>query len=223
MSEISPEIQEASIVLRGNFNPAIFQPAWFAKQHLLRDQEAESAKVEVITSQLAVLAFAEWLRIQVTDDRFVAATTLESEYEPFRDLVLGTFQILCHTPVNKLGINRGFHFRMETAELWHKVGDRLTPKDVWKDLLGSPGLNRLVIQGKRPDGRNGAINVTVAPSNRVRPGVYVGVNDHFELDSEEGAVTGADVGIEVLSREWSGSMKRSMDLSTELVRRCLDA
>jgi hypothetical protein len=50
-----PKVHEdlVSIVLVGNFNPAIFQPAWLAAKGLIRESEASAAVVEVIHPELA--------------------------------------------------------------------------------------------------------------------------------------------------------------------------
>src|SRR5438067_10758454 len=41
----SPETENASIVMVGSFNPAIFQPLWLGTQDLIRRKEAEDAKI----------------------------------------------------------------------------------------------------------------------------------------------------------------------------------
>ena len=41
---IEPEISGVQIVLVGDFNPAIFTPAWFALYRLLPESVASSAK-----------------------------------------------------------------------------------------------------------------------------------------------------------------------------------
>jgi hypothetical protein len=41
---IKPQLDQATIVLVGRFNPAIFQPAWFALHKMLGQKEAESAE-----------------------------------------------------------------------------------------------------------------------------------------------------------------------------------
>ena len=47
---MKPELYRISIVLLGNFNPKIFQSAWFASQNLIRKIEANEAKIEIIHS-----------------------------------------------------------------------------------------------------------------------------------------------------------------------------
>jgi hypothetical protein len=45
---IEPEISGVAIVLRGNFNPSIFQPFWMAQQELITDEAAAAATISVI-------------------------------------------------------------------------------------------------------------------------------------------------------------------------------
>ena len=64
-----PEIEGMSIVFRGDFNPKIFQPAWFAAQGLIRNEEADEAKIEIIHPTIVVFSL-DWLRIQIEPNRF---------------------------------------------------------------------------------------------------------------------------------------------------------
>ena len=65
------EIEGASIILLGKFNPAIFQPAWLSANNLLRKEEADIANIDVINPQVTSFS-AAWLRIQVLAGRFQA-------------------------------------------------------------------------------------------------------------------------------------------------------
>ena len=100
---IRPQITERTlnIVLIGDFNPHIFQPDWFILQGLLGKKEGESAKVEVIHSDLTVFNL-DWLRFEVTRTRVVAMTKDERYHEIMRDLIIGTFSILLHTSCQSL-------------------------------------------------------------------------------------------------------------------------
>jgi len=104
---VTPQLvlEALGIVHRGNFNPAIFQPSWFAAQNLIRPQEAEAAEIEIIHPKVAAFT-AGWLRLHVVEDRFHASTTQVAYFETLRDLVLGVFGILSHIPLKALGINR---------------------------------------------------------------------------------------------------------------------
>ena len=93
MPEWRAEIERATIVLLGHFNPKIFQPSWFDHHGLIRAEEAESAENLVSLPELTTFTTA-WLSIQVTPDRFQASTIDPAHFEALRDLVLGTFTTL---------------------------------------------------------------------------------------------------------------------------------
>ena len=65
-----PEIDGAAIVILGSFNPAIFHPLWFKKQGLLRDEEAETAELDVTHPDLSAFHF-EGFRLEVVKERFI--------------------------------------------------------------------------------------------------------------------------------------------------------
>lgn len=52
---IEPEISGSSIVLLGDFNPAIFSPSWFAKYGIVSQSAADEAETTVIHPELAVM------------------------------------------------------------------------------------------------------------------------------------------------------------------------
>jgi hypothetical protein len=83
-----------------------------------------------------------------------------------------------------MGINRAVHFGAN-FEQYHAIGDSLTPKHLWDDVLHLSGMLNLGITGVREDGYSGAINVQVQPSAMVKPGVFVSVNDHYSLTYAE--------------------------------------
>jgi len=88
-----------SIVLVGNFNPAIFQPTWLASKGLIRESEATSASIEVIHPEIAQFR-AGWLHLAVTTTKFVASTSDPAHRAPLRDLVMGIFELLDQTPTS---------------------------------------------------------------------------------------------------------------------------
>lgn len=168
----------ASIVLIGRFNPAIFQPAWLAANRLIRAEEATNAEGVVFSNDVAAFK-ADWLRLQVTPERFEAITDDAAHIDPLRDLVLSVFGLLEHTPFHEMGMNRHLHFRMESPDVWHRFGDVLVPKTKWAGLMAQPGLRSLIVEGYRPDAAEATIQVKVEPSVKVQPGIYFAINHHF--------------------------------------------
>lgn len=186
MGEWTCEIEGATIILLGNLNPSIFQPAWLAAHDLIRKEESDAAKIGVIAPQIAQFTL-DWLSLEVTEERFLASTTDPSYYEPLRDLVLGIFTLLEHTPLKKMGINRQMHYRMPSVKRWHAFGHLLTPKNIWEQIIESPGMRSLTIQGNRikEESSRAEVNVKVEPSAKVDPGIFISVNNHFEDSSTD--------------------------------------
>lgn len=208
-----------NIVVRGQFNPAIIQPSWLAMHNLIREEEAEEAEIQVIHPSASSFR-VEWARAKVTQDRFEVGTEHESFYEPVRDLVLGIFKLLDQTPVAMLGINHNTHYRLGSEEEWHALGDTLAPKDDWDDLLIKPGMRSLTMEGLRPDDYSGWIRVKVEPSVHLGTrGVYVQVNDHYNLAShneQSEVAAGSSALSSILSNEWIATMRRSRHISQSI-------
>jgi hypothetical protein len=140
----------------------------------------------------------------------VAATSDTSSYELLRDLAVGTFKVLSHTPLRLLGINRHAHFKTRSREVWHAVGHQLAPKDIWRQVLEEPGMRSLTIEGRRQDGYRGAVYVKVEPSVRVDPGVFLDINDHFQVAVEEDKPGELRAQLaDTLDREWFNASQRS--------------
>jgi hypothetical protein len=179
-----PEVEAAYIVMLGSFNPAIFQPSWLSSQGLIRNEEAESAKITVIQAEAAAFS-TEWFQLQVLPNRFQLVTSDPRQYSPLRDLASAVFALLPHTPVKALGLNRNFHFNMPTIEAWHELGHQLAPKEMWKKVLDSPGMRSIVMQGRRPNATGGLVNVKVEPSARIQPGVFIEFHEEFNTSSDD--------------------------------------
>lgn len=206
-----PKIKGHNIVLIGNFNPLIFQPAWFGAEGLLQKLESEKATVEIIHPD-AVIFSLDWLRLEVIRERFMVETTQEPFDEIIRDLVIGTFNLLRHTPITKMGINRQMHFPMESEEKWHTAGHKLAPKELWSEILEKPGMCSLTMEESiRRDGLKGYIRVKIEPSAKIHPGIFFEVNNHFETKDASSTV-GCDEIINILKNSWAESYKRSENI-----------
>lgn len=182
MASWKTESEGASIVLIGKFNPAIFQPEWLGAGNLIRREEAGRAKIEVISPQVTSFS-ADWLKVQVLSERFVATTVETEHYQDLRDVVLSIFHLLEYTPFWIMGMNRDMHFRMKSEKQWHELGHLLAPKEIWRSLLDQPGLRSLLIQSvpSKRDEIQIVRNVRVEPSTQVNPGVYVQLNIEVSL------------------------------------------
>lgn len=218
---IEPEISGVNVVLLGDFNPAIFTPAWFALHGLLPEGVAESAELQVAHQQVTEFA-ADWLVLQVAVDRF-SIETLQAPHIRLRDLVVRIFrEHLYHTPLRAFGINRQVHFQVKSSAERDRIGRTIAPVEpwgAWGQNLGLDseygGMRSLTMSQGVPEGRltGSQINVTVEPSNRIgkrRTGVYVGINDHYAIDD-------ANLGtakrlMELFETSFDTSLKRSNEI-----------
>ncbi|WP_270889982.1 hypothetical protein [Pedococcus sp. 5OH_020] len=181
MVEARPELESASIVIRGHFNPAIITHGWLLAQKLISSEDFLETKPRLATPDISNFE-APWFECNATKDALQLSSDKLAETDRMRDIAIGILRALPHTPVAALGINHDYHFKTATDAQWHKIGDTLAPKEPWSDTLKLPGTLSLSILAARQDDQSGRVQVTVQPSNRIRPyGVYVGYNDHFAL------------------------------------------
>jgi hypothetical protein len=180
MPDYKLEIEGMSIVVLGSFNPSIFQPHWFSYNNLIPPQEARASKVEIIHPNATVFS-SDWFTLKVTEFNFMLETYDAAKTLPLRDLVLGTFKILEHTPVTALGMNKQQHYQAPSEDSWHAFGHLLAPKSAWAEILLQPGMRLLIMEGKRQDCNATIVRVQAEPSARVQPGVFLSVNQHYDL------------------------------------------
>lgn len=217
---IQPENSSVSIVLVGSFNAVIFNPDWFFANGLLNKTDLEKAEVEVVHRNATVFKVGERLRIIVEPARFIAETS-EPPFINLCDLVFKTFkEVLTHTPISQLGINRQVHFSVGDETIRDKIGKKLAPQDAWGEWARS-------IQGRTAEKRGGLISLTMAqkdledresgriqaqvgPSPLVKDGtgIFMVVNDHYEIPSKT-SVAGATEIMDLLVKQFDKSIRKS--------------
>jgi hypothetical protein len=209
------EIDSASIVIVGSFNPAIFHPMWFKANGLIKPEEADKAKVEIITPMISVFG-VEWFKLLVEGQKFVIQTENETHFELLSDLVMGTFSLLEHTPVVAMGLNRSMHFKMDSEESWHAFGDKITPKEIWQGVLEKPGLLSLVMQGpkQKPNQKSEKhVSVRVESSKRTMPGILIDVNNHFEIKDND-----LQKVLSILKESWRDVLTNSRKIADQIIK-----
>jgi hypothetical protein len=204
------ESELLSIVVLGQFNPATFQPAWFANEGLLRPGEAEASEVEIIHRDVSIFT-AGWVRVQVTHDRMHVQTERESDREALRDLATGTLSLLRHTPTNVVGVNHDATLRFRDRRHFDTFGWRLSPRELWEGALEQPGVAQLQEQGVRTDEFEGYVRVKVEPilDNSYR--AVVGVNDHYVLSPRPETATTGRVA-DLLVTDWKQIASRAVKI-----------
>jgi len=239
MEEQTPTVERdgAQVVVLGNFNPAIFSPAWFAAHGLIGEELADDAVVQIIMPRLASFRVG-WLICQVQDDRLTLGTEAPEEFETLRDAAIGVLSLLPYTPISSMGLNRYFDISYPHLDSWHRIGDKLAPKEFWEDVLRLPGMSNVTVVGVREDDFAGTVNVTVQPSNLVRPGIFVSRNDHYVLRRVESQPSNRNefalpkfvqdlaleaheknipLAIEILSGHWVESMRQAKSVADKIL------
>jgi hypothetical protein len=216
----------ATVVTKGRFNPGIFSPSWLFSEGIVGEGEYKNANLELITPDFAKFTCG-WLGCTVTNDVLELSTTAVEEFERLRDAVIAITRTLPHCPVSAMGVNRNAHFAVDGFDAWHRVGDALTPKEIWKDILDLPGMKSVTVWGVRPDNYEGRIHITVEPSSMIKFGIFVAHNDHFDLNlvdeqphersdfllrdlaPQEATVEKRGLMMSILEKEWNNSMARA--------------
>ena len=209
------EREGASIMMVGSFNPSIFQPHWLATKGLIRTEEAEAATIAIIQEQVADFK-TEWFQMQVLQNRFLIHTLDATHYSPVRDLAAGIFSLLSHTPISRIVIGRAFHFKMESTDDWHRVGNALAPKEFWNPLIDLAGLRSMTIQGRRKGVDDGLLFVKTEPSVPVKDGVFIEVTEEHKLS--EGDEANAEWVPVRLNKHWDAMMEYAEDVARGLLR-----
>lgn len=185
MSSFSNFYEEVSVVVVGNFNPAIFNPDWLLRHELIRDEDIDDAEIDVIHPEVSRFSLA-WCQVEVLANRFVLRSTERGYFEAARDLAVGMFSVLSETPITALGINSTFRDKSDNREIFDRLGDLLAPKEPWEKLFPkSPkhGLYQLNIQSERDDKVPGFWNTTIRPLFMEDGfGIEVQLNCHFAFN-----------------------------------------
>jgi len=217
---IQPEHSSVSIVLVGSLNAAIFHPAWFVANELLCKDNLEGAEVELVHHQLTAFKMGDWLNIRVEPSRFIAETS-EPPFVRLSDLVVRTFgEVLTHTPISMMGINRRVHFSVGDETTRNRIGQVLAPQEAWGEWASAiaskksekhGGMISLTMSQEDLEDRElGHIRAKVEPSVLIKgnSGVFVEINDHYEI-SDKASPDGAIRITALLARQFDDSIRRS--------------
>jgi hypothetical protein len=218
MSNVA-QIRALTTVLIGDFNPTIFQPAWFAAEGLLTEEEVKTASVNIVHPDVTSFEL-QWVRFTIERERFVAMSLAQPYFDRLVGTVCTAFDLLRHTPIRLFGINNEAHYRASSIEKWHALGHKLAPKEFWQPYFKTPGMQNVTIrQNPRPDGLGGHVQIAIEPSERVKPGIFISVNDQFQ--EHDGKPLGAVRTVELLREKWTGTSEFSeivfQDLSQQVV------
>ncbi len=223
---ISPISGGVSIVLRGKFNPAIYSPAWFEKNGIL-GQKAEDAEVRIIHPDVTSFK-TDRMVLNIDRSRF-SVEALEEPWIGIHDFTLRVLgDLLPHTPVEMLGINRTVEFAASFEER-EKIGNTLAPKapwGKWGEMMASGegkkhgGMRALVQEIRNLDDRQiGYIRIDVGPSTKQEGCIAISINDHYDFSSvsaEESAI-GSELVMSILREKFESSIDRSEEIINQVM------
>lgn len=204
----TPSAELLSIVVVGQFNPAIVTPSWLEREQLAAPEEVAASHLKLIHPDVSEFSIGE-KNVQLLRDRLTLTTSDTRFEDPMRDLAVGILGVLRHTPTTKVGLNYEAHFKMLTTDSWHEKGHQLAPKEPWSALTKKPGLMRLTMRdNERPDGYR---DITVGPLSPQMLRVFI--NDHYELGQPEASEAQA-----CIENNWRASIADSRRIARELAR-----
>jgi hypothetical protein len=204
-SNLTPEAEGLEVAVLGSFNPAIFHPEWFLRYKLIGENDAKEAEVNVVGSEVTDIQICG-IKLVCIKDRFSLGIANISHAARMQDLLLQIFTLLPHIPVTACGINPSVHFKISDTQYWHKIGHTLAPKElIWNDLkqLEKPGMRSLNITALRTGEFPGQTNITVEPSLRFPPGLFVQSNYHYPVPAEAIHTTAVELVLKFLKEEWN--------------------
>ncbi len=211
-----------SIVALGGFNPAILHPVWFSVNNLIPEEEAEKANIEIVNREIAVFQ-TDWFGLQVLGDRFVVDTRDLAKHMPLRDLAIGTFQLLEHTPIHSFGLNAQYHWRFETEKEMDQLRKHYLTGKSWDNLLDDANLGSLSVTGKRNECNADCINIKIDESNLNKLVARVSVNEHYGYKGS-GSVpeNRIDDFRETLKDGWDGFLKYTENVTAAILGECCE-
>jgi hypothetical protein len=162
-----------------------------------------------------------WIRIEAEVARFVALIK-EGSLTRLPDLVMSVFTLLSETPVSAVGLNHFRHYGLGGIEQWHKLGDRLAPKEPWGSFATvnrarRAGLRSLLMELARAQHEPaGFTRVKVEPSVTVENGAFIEINDHYSLQA--GTKMGYGEAVVSLVRDrWTETSKIADEIPRQLL------
>lgn len=225
--KIQPEISGCSIVLVGQFNPSIFQPAWLLSHQIERDVDDESVKTEIVHPDVSRFSF-ENRAYTIDQNRFQIQTTVAPWVKLLDITVLIFAELLMHTPIRAFGVNRDAHFNVIDPATRHRVGRTLAPIEPWGDfgaqmeppvadqVGGLQSLTMRRIQSNEKFDRQ--TNAKIEPSAHLDPrtGVYMQINSHFAI-KELPKGHGANTAIEILAEQFQTCVNESDEIMNTIM------
>jgi len=197
VAPLEPKRTERSVVVVGSFAPETFEPSWFRRSELASDDDVRSVKLQALTSEVTSLTIRD-VQLLLQRERLQMKAPDALSFEVLRDLAAGVLAQLAATRVVALGLNTELFYSFENAELWHRIGDNLAPKQYWTPPLIEPGVHGLWIRSKRKDDTPGHCLIHLRPDPLFTTpsgpfGIAIEVNDHYVIDPPTAASAASEI------------------------------
>lgn len=208
---LKPEIHHLAVVIIGDFNPKIIQPNWLAFKELIQESEGNTA-LEIAHSEITKFTL-DWASFEITRRKFVVETTKPTFSLLIKDIIKSIFNILSETPLESVGINHNFHFKLNQAD-YVNFGSKLVPFNNWETILQEPRVIQLEMQeSPRQDGQNGRYRIDISPSDLISNfGLSIKINDHFDAEK----TNNSKHIINIIENNWESSSKRGIETIDKL-------
>jgi hypothetical protein len=221
-SPITETEWEAAIVILGDFNPPIFQPLWFSANGLMPAEETKNADIAVINKKVVSFSMGK-MQVFVSEERLTLATVESPQGPLLRDLAIGTLSVLEHTPLKAIGINLDTVFIIESNEAWHAIGHRLVPKSHWTPVISQPGMQQVIVEGKREGCLADKVQIRVQPTAQRH--VMVAINQHYQLATKDRTDVRErhNAALRALRDDWTSFFKYASEAATKVIAPDADA
>ncbi len=224
-----PVISSCSIVLLGQFNPAIFHPAWLEARGI-EESATTSPDGDLLTHPSIANFSIDTRSYRVRTDLF-QIETLVAPWVMVLDITTKIFaENLVHTPITGFGINRSVHFSLPSKSSRIRLGRILAPIEPWgeygqgmdaDDASLTGGLQTLMMRrSSLLDGHVLETNVTIEPSIKIpgNTGVYMHVNCHHSLaDLPHGH--GSEQAMNLLSKRFDTATKEAETIIEAMMKK----
>lgn len=211
-------INGSSVVAVGAFMPRLLTPIWLAQREILAEEDLQSADINIIGNDVTRISLP-WLSLYCDKERL----SVEVMQEPLvraQDIASGILGNIAEYPTAMLGINRHIHLAAPDEQVWHRLGDLVTPKEPWGRFAIEDGVRRAGMRSLTMErGRHkppGFMRVTIEPSGRITHGVYFGTNDHYDLQVDGQPSTARET-VDVIHNRWDQSVQEVDDLIESLL------
>lgn len=157
----------------------------FKERSLLSEELLDELSLDLWMPSQKVFS-ASWLKVELLPERIVFVCTDPSEKLSLRD-VANSFinQFNLNDNIEKIGINYTRQVTSINETEWHRVGNKLMPKDIWSETFNDDAnnfglLNYEVKQSERKDQLPGFLVIRVKPLKDF--GLECLINNHIDLN-----------------------------------------